>query len=311
MYRKITKAQTKEIITKYSNGTSYCSIAREYSVNEETVRKLLIREGVYVGRGVRRYSINESFFEKIDTEAKAYWLGFISADGHVGDYELRIQLGAKDKDHLRKFKESIKAEHPISELSGQCGTPVVRICVGSKKLSKSLRRLGLDSNKTFNIKPCDRVPENLLRHYWRGVVDGDGWILKRKTGWDLGLCSASHEFLEGFREFIINHIPNYSGKVKQDKKTLYRLRCNGISMPRQMASILYYNSSVYLDRKKVMAEQAVSSIEKIRDLSYLDADTLEFLYARENKNWASVARFLGISPSNFTTFRGRTFSLTL
>lgn len=310
MNRKVTKEQTNEIIRLYRGGERIASISRMFPLSETGVFNLLKREGVYKQRSNRKYSVNESFFKKIDTEAKAYWLGFISADGHVGKYIVSIQLGIKDKEHLKKFRLSINSTHPVIERNGQCNTPVARISIGSKKLVTFLRKLGLDSNKTFNIKPCSSVPDNLVRHYWRGLVDGDGWILERKrgnkSGWDIGLCSASPELLEGFREFIVDHIPNFKGQVRPDgKKNLYRLRCNGITGPRQVAHLLYYNSTIHLDRKEKLAKQVMGLTEDLIDRSFLDAETLWFLYEKEDNDWNKVAEFLEISPSNFSTLRNR------
>jgi len=48
---------------------------------------------------------NRHIFDKINTPEKAYWLGFIVADGYLNVERrmLRIKLGNKDKHHLEKF----------------------------------------------------------------------------------------------------------------------------------------------------------------------------------------------------------------
>jgi hypothetical protein len=56
------------------------------------------------------------FFDKINTEEKAYWLGFIAADGCVTDKGcLQILLSRKDRDHLELFKKHINGEHPVRD----------------------------------------------------------------------------------------------------------------------------------------------------------------------------------------------------
>lgn len=47
------------------------------------------------------YKINENYFEKIDSENKAYWIGFISADGNVYKNKLSIELNNKDDELLK------------------------------------------------------------------------------------------------------------------------------------------------------------------------------------------------------------------
>jgi Mor family transcriptional regulator len=187
--RKVTEEQTEEIVSAYQEGERVASLARRFPLSETGISDLLKREGAYkTGRDNRRYQVDESLFERIDTPDKAYWLGFISADGHVGDYVVRIRLGIKDRAHLERFRSFMQSDHPIVDTYGQCGTPVSEIYISSRRLSKSFRCLGLSSNKTFSITPCEQVPDNLLRHYWRGAVDGDGWVLERKrasgkSGW--------------------------------------------------------------------------------------------------------------------------------
>ena len=48
-------------------------------------------------------------FDQIDTQEKAYWLGFILADGYLNTnkHMLRIKLGDKDKHHLEKFIQAL------------------------------------------------------------------------------------------------------------------------------------------------------------------------------------------------------------
>ena len=55
-------------------------------------------------------------FEIIDTEEKAYWLGFLYADGSVSSTDNRIELGLAEKDlnHIEKFKEFIGVPNKIS-----------------------------------------------------------------------------------------------------------------------------------------------------------------------------------------------------
>lgn len=48
---------------------------------------------------------NRHIFDEINSSEKAYWLGFIIADGYLNEDKnmLRIKLGSIDKHHLEKF----------------------------------------------------------------------------------------------------------------------------------------------------------------------------------------------------------------
>ena len=48
---------------------------------------------------------NRHIFDIVNTPEKAYWLGFIVADGYlnIDKHMMRIKLGNQDKCHLEKF----------------------------------------------------------------------------------------------------------------------------------------------------------------------------------------------------------------
>lgn len=56
---------------------------------------------------LRKYSLNESYFEKIDSEEKAYFLGFLFSDGSVSKYSLNLSLAEVDKEILEKKSRKI------------------------------------------------------------------------------------------------------------------------------------------------------------------------------------------------------------
>ena len=85
----------------------------------------------------RKYSLNEDYFKKIDTETKAYWLGFLYADGQISAdsrYSLRLALSKKDYNHIVKLK---------NELSDLLGIKVDLITTGAiknKRVQKSIKK---------------------------------------------------------------------------------------------------------------------------------------------------------------------------
>jgi len=65
----------------------------------------------------KKANIKSDIFDNIDTEEKAYWLGFIYADGNISDmesylrksgkyvYRMEVSLKADDIDHLNKLNK--------------------------------------------------------------------------------------------------------------------------------------------------------------------------------------------------------------
>jgi len=126
------------------------------------------------------YKANRRFFKTIDTEEKAYFLGFMFADGCVfqnshGGYSVQIKLHEKDKSILERFRVALKSEHPIYNHNydnyKQC-----KFQIGSKQMAQDLIRHGCTPRKTFTIKFPTTIPDHLIRHFIRGYSDGDGCI---------------------------------------------------------------------------------------------------------------------------------------
>lgn len=69
------KQQKEEIIARYIAGESAYDLSRVFNITNQSIYSLLSRRGIK-RRPIRRLSCNESYFEKIDCEEKAYWLGF-------------------------------------------------------------------------------------------------------------------------------------------------------------------------------------------------------------------------------------------
>lgn len=143
---------------------------------------------------------NNSYFEEINDHTKAYWVGFIAADGSVshsvenGNYELRIELSLKDESHLIKFLEDIDSNNTISRrkkapfkdrgYDNEYMESSARVY--SKHVVESLFRYGIVPNKTHTMKFPDTIPDEYIWDYIRGFFDGDGSVFVR----DVQSCSG-------------------------------------------------------------------------------------------------------------------------
>lgn len=137
----------------------------------------------------RRYTLNENIFEIIDTEEKAYWLGFLLADGSIcvrkntGQSTIKISLASIDKNHIQKFLDFVGCDMPIrtymvgnganDNLSESC-----EVTITSKKIVSDLAKLGIGPKKSFTVE-IPKVAEHLVKHLVRGIWDGDGSVLFR------------------------------------------------------------------------------------------------------------------------------------
>ena len=124
---KTTKIKNLEprMIEMYNNGSSYEEISKELGVSQSSIyialseRQIQTPHGYYHFIESEELTVNENFFETIDTEVKAYWLGFIAADGCIRDSNnniaLTIEVNTVDLIHLKKFRNDIESNHPIKK----------------------------------------------------------------------------------------------------------------------------------------------------------------------------------------------------
>ena len=95
----------KEVSDKYLYGNiSLTKLSKEYKIDRRTLSSYLKRVGITIVNRQNICKFNEHVFDNIDSEEKAYWLGFIFADGYIssqeGNYNFEISLKGSDKEHL-------------------------------------------------------------------------------------------------------------------------------------------------------------------------------------------------------------------
>jgi len=197
------------------------------------------------------YNCDENFFEKIDTEEKAYWLGFLYADGYVrmrkSSSEMRLKLSIKDVDHVKKFNDTVKSNNEI-KVKGKYAIS----SVNQKKFVKHLVDKGCINKKSLIIKFPYFLEENLKRHFIRGYFDGDGNIkftIKKRPSFNM-VC-GSMCFLESIKKEISNDCNIRNPKIFLSKNKKYgRVFWNAIPDIITIYFYLYKNSNIYLNRKK-------------------------------------------------------------
>ena len=145
---------------------------------------------------------NRHIFDNIDNEEKAYWLGFIVADGYlnIDRHMLRIKLGNKDKQHLIKFIKFINGNEIMlkSEIHSITKNENYYVSLYSKEITEALQKLGIEQAKSGREKVCNIKPQ-YYKDFIRGLWDGDGFIRKNLSG--IGLV-GSYEILNFVQQFF-------------------------------------------------------------------------------------------------------------
>lgn len=211
--------------------------------------------------GKRIYKVNEDFFKCINTEEKAYILGFICADGHIEKDRLNITVSIKDRDILEKIRYAMHSNHPIKEVqrtnpykkTNRENLILSELMIGSVELVKPLFNMGLTTNKTYTLNGdiIKYIPKYLIRDFLRGYFDGDGNVFfgrRYSSGYkyNVNICGNEDFLLKSFQVYFPSNNKLY--------KDLYSRQCYvwKISQKDKVKDFmyyLYYNSSIFLQRK--------------------------------------------------------------
>ena len=108
----------KEQITNlYLEGKSAIEISRILNFRYHQPVYNFFKKNGWERKGIhtyRKYTLDEDFFKVIDSEEKAYILGFICADGHIDYNRIKIGVSIKDKEILEKIRKALKSNANIS-----------------------------------------------------------------------------------------------------------------------------------------------------------------------------------------------------
>lgn len=204
-----------------------------------------------------KYQYNATFFSQIDSEDKAYWLGFIYADGYIiynkirRSYELGIQLHEKDYGHLKKFNNAIEGNFQVTLLKKVTFGKERALCcirVYSKNMLEDLQRHGITQNKSMTIQFPSSIPQHLLSHFIRGYFDGDGYL-----GFDEHRKLVRSKFTCGSRIFLEELQSVLTGLGVKTYLLQYNnsfdLGVTNIASHKILLDYMYKNCNIYLQRK--------------------------------------------------------------
>lgn len=218
-----------------------------------------------------KYIYNKRFFENIDTPGKAYWLGFIYADGCVVPhrensnsvkYEVSIELQVGDINHLRKFNKALggnievgvrQRETPCpGHINKKIKSKTCLIRLYSKSMGMDLISHGCVPQKSLCKEFPIGVPKWLMRDFIRGYFDGNGTIrfsYNRKVNRSYlrgAIETGSKIFANQLSEYLSSN--GYSNTINKDYENSYRIDIHG-NKAMDFFDYIYKDSEVYLERK--------------------------------------------------------------
>lgn len=253
----------KEWLQEKFNELKYAqTIGKEIGVSGDTIEYWRKKFGIPKqndNQARRKYKYNQDFFEVIDTEEKAYWLGFIMADGCINRNDsskpynrVEINLKIDDIKHLEKFNNSIDSTHPIKTKEVNSKNHISLMCslrLNTKKMCDDLIKLGVTPNKTSK-EVIPKIQNDLIRHFVRGYFDGDGCLYKQGEKLNCSICSSSENLIYQIKEIMISlGIKPYIEERNNYSVPFFIIGTKKQSSVKTFLDYIYKDSTIYLDRK--------------------------------------------------------------
>ena len=250
----------QEIISLYST-LSIAKIAKKLNIDRGRASKILKENNIEVkskGIHLRKYPLNESYFDNIDCEEKAYFLGLLYADGcnHYNDKKKKVTISLQfgDKEILSKFSTALYGVDFLQSIKGRNGgQDQFRLNISSKHISNKLNELGCIPNKSLLLKFPEWLRSDLKQHFIRGYFDGDGSLSSSKRRlindyqWSL---VSTRDFCNEISKIISSELGIHVIKKDTCGNGITTTICvRGNNQILKLSNWIYADSNVYLERK--------------------------------------------------------------
>ena len=263
MPRKIITEELKQEIIKYylSQPMTLKQVGDKYELSNPTIIKILKDVPKYSKAKLNNPNMKEHFFQDINEEAKAYFLGLLISDGNVfkdgtgRQASISITLDLKDEYMLEKFKEVLQANTSIGHDGRGCG----QIAVRSNIMAEDLAQYGVTPRKSYSAY-LPQVSKEMMPHLIRGIFDGDGSIIAKSSPNNYGhnrflhaisFC-GTHQLMKDISNYAFEHLNLKQKPLVYDYKDrqLSELKIQNIEDMQTFGDWMYNYATIYLNRKK-------------------------------------------------------------
>lgn len=265
--------RNESIINIYNSGQSSLEIAKITGLHRTTITRILKKNKIDIrslSKSHQKYKINETFFDEIDTEEKAYILGFIYADGNLTRNSIEISLQENDKEILEKISNYIYSTHKplgyrkpsIKKFKNKfykCKAQY-RFSIVNKHIKNTITLLGIMPNKTFKIRFPFQINPSCYKHFIRGYYDGDGCLSTNSNTKDnIIKIISNHKFCKELLSIITSNLPIKAYVKKKNGSKVFELVITGNKQIKKFLDWLYTDSNLYLKRKNNLYKKLYST----------------------------------------------------
>lgn len=226
--------------------------------------------------GVSYLFYNDKYFNCIDSKEKAYWLGFMCADGYVtSDNRFGMELSIGDINHMQLFLDSLEYNGKI-RTRNRDNNMSCQFQIKSSKLYNDLVKCGVTRNKTENLSfPKEHIlPKELHPHFIRGFFDGDGSFvfyeyerLRKDRGnkvynsiyKEVNLVCNSLDFIENLKSIIFEDCGADFNLTINTRDNLPTLRTSKTENLVKFIKYIYpTENEICLERKYIKAQEILN-----------------------------------------------------
>lgn len=259
--KNIEIKEERDICSYYLNGDSTVKISKKYGVNNHLISRILEKYNIKrTHNGVRKYSLNETYFDEIDTPTKAYILGFFYADGSncKSKRTIAMSLQESDKDILERIRNEVGSEKPLEFIDysnkhdfSYTYKNQYRLLFFSGHMCNALEEKGMIPNKSLSLTFPTWLDKNLWRHFIRGYFDGDGSVHFAKNGNCIVTLTSTNSFCDSIKKFIKEEL-NIHGCITDSachNGITKVLSISGKNQVKTFLDFLYKDADIFLERK--------------------------------------------------------------
>lgn len=263
-----SKQDEQKMIELFNNGYNFSEISHKFDCDQSTIGKYLGDLGIKsIPQTIlqRKYNINENFFENIDTQEKAYFLGWLLSDGSLSgkNNSFTISLQEKDKDVLLNLSKIISYTGQLKYKKGYrskwfnnkfyISQPQFRLTITNKKIKQDLKKLNCFENKTFNLHFPNFIENDIINSFILGFWEGDGClsfkIIKNRLLKTINIVGTSYMNI-GIQQLLKdNNIKSYVYFPKNYKNGTTQLAIGELNSMLRFLNFIYKNTNFVMKRK--------------------------------------------------------------
>lgn len=262
---KIPESEHLKIIDMYNNGMSTVKIGELYNCSYNVIARILEKHGIARNwNALRKYSLNEHYFDKVDTPNKAYILGLLYADGYNNRRNncINLKLQEDDMEILELIKTELSYDAPLTYVElhkdGNNLKNIYILTIRSAHMSSQLDILGVHQCKSLILEFPSFLKHDLYSHFIRGYMDGDGCVycFEKTNDWSASFISTN-KFCHTVKDIVLNElgINSYVSLDGRRNDITSNFRVGGNCQVMKFLSWIYKDADLKFKRKYVKYQQ--------------------------------------------------------